>query len=231
MYRAIIIEDEQPARVTLKSYLSRYFANIHIVAEIESIKEAVDYLSKNSPDIIFLDVQLEDGKGIDLLTKINSADYKIIFTTAHEEYALDAFKHKAFGYLVKPLDPLDFKEIVGRVINDLKGNPSELSKRKIKILVGHGHQWIALSEIIRCEAKSNYTLIYTSKSESPLIISKTLKHMEEEILDSDRFLRIHHSHLVNKEFILNEIIIDNHILLKTGDRIPVSRSRKNNLFN
>jgi two-component system LytT family response regulator len=230
MFSAIIIEDEMPARVTIKSYLKRYFDNINIISEFETIADSLIYLEKHSPDIIFLDVQLKDGKGIEILSKIDPSRFRIIFTTAFDSYTLEAFKHKAFGYLIKPIDPLDFKEIITRVINDLSNDETSTTKRRIKLPTGQGYLWVLISEIIRCEAKSNYTLIYLSIQNKPVIVSKTLKFVENELINSESFIRVHQSHLVNKKYISKNAIISNNILLSTGDLIPVSRSKKNDLF-
>jgi two-component system LytT family response regulator len=118
-YTATIIEDEIPARITLKSYLAKYFESIEVIAEIDNTQESIDFLNQNHCDILFIDVQLKDGKAIEILNKIDTSKHKIVFTTAHDDYTLEAFKHKAFGYLLKPLDPKDFKEIVGRILIDL----------------------------------------------------------------------------------------------------------------
>ncbi|MDO8999245.1 MAG: LytTR family DNA-binding domain-containing protein [Bacteroidota bacterium] len=230
MFNAIIIEDEYPARITLKSYLERYFSNIEVVAEIETVLEAIPFIKNNKIDIIFLDVQLKDGKGIEVLENIDSEKYKIIFTTAHEEYTLNAFKHKAFGYLLKPLDPTDFKEIVERVLNDLNANNAIDLEKKIKIPEGSGYIWIELKDIIRCEAYGNYTKIITKENLNAITVSKTLKYVEQNLIKSDKFIRVHQSHLINLSFIKAKEIKNNTIALLNGEKIPVSRAKRNNLF-
>lgn len=223
---ALLIEDEIPARLTVRSYLRKYFPAIQLQAELGSIEESLVFLKDNDVQILFVDIQLKDGKGIELLDKIDTKKYKIIFTTAHEEYALEAFKHKAFGYLLKPLDPHEFKEIMGRVIKDLSVDLPE--EKKIRILLSDGQTWIKVSSITRCESQSNYTKIFCLKNQH-YIIARTLKHVEENMIDSSDFIRIHQSHLVNKNFINKTEIRKNSIELEDGTVLPVSRSKKQSL--
>jgi len=229
-HNALIIEDELPARVTLNSYLRKYFNAINVVAELGTVKESIDFINKNNIDIIFLDVQLKDGKGIEILNNIDPNKYKIIFTTAHEEFALEAFKNKAFGYLLKPLDPIDFKEILNRVIKDLSILEINLNSKKIQVPILKGYKLVELNDIIRCEAESNYTKIIVKNTSTNFIISKTLKHVESEIINSSLFYRVHQSHLINLNWIEDTQIKGNSIELKNGDKIPVSRAHKGELF-
>lgn len=225
-FTATIIEDEIPARVTIKSYLAKYFESIEVISEIDNIQESIDYLNKNQSDILFMDVQLKDGNAIEILNKIDTNKYKIIFTTAHDDYTLEAFKYKAFGYLLKPLDPNDFKEIVGRVLIDLT---YQKSLEKIKIPTALGYKWIEINQIIRCEAESNYTILIIKDQIKGSTISRTLKYVENEILNSAQFFRVHQSHLVNINYIKTAEIIHDKIMLKNGDTVPVSRSYKQKL--
>ncbi|MGE0568180.1 MAG: LytR/AlgR family response regulator transcription factor [Bacteroidia bacterium] len=227
-YKVVILEDEIPAREILKDYIKRYFNNVTVLAEIDNIRESIQYLDNHEVDILFVDVNLKDGKSIDILNKIDTTKYKIIFTTAFEGYALDAFRFKSFGYLLKPLDPIDFKEIMNRVIIDLK-NESQNSDKRIKIQIASGSRWLHLYEIVRCEAEGNYAILHL-KDKSRVVVSKTLKYVESNIINSSNFIRVHQSHLINKSFIKSEIIQNNLIELTNGDLVPVSRSKRNSLF-
>jgi two-component system, LytTR family, response regulator len=219
-HTAVIIEDEIPARLTLKTYLAKYFENIDVIAEIDNVKDAIDFLVREDADILFLDVQLRDGKAIEILDAIDVNKYKLVFTTAYNEYAIDAFKHKSFGYLLKPLDPNDFREIVGRVLNDLVNSSKQ---KKIKIPLNSGYKIIDVQDVIRCESESNYTKIYINNEPNPYLISKTLKSVEKEIIDSPLFFRIHRSHLINSNYIKSSEVKNNTIMLLNGTAIPVSR--------
>jgi two-component system LytT family response regulator len=223
--KAIQIEDELPARKTLKSYLKKYFPEITLDGEFGEMSEALKYLKANDVQIIFLDVQLKDGLGIDLLEKIDSSLYRIIFTTAFEKYAMDAFRHKAFGYLLKPLDPDDFQEIISRALTDIKLNTS---KDKVRLPIANGNVWIDINQIVRCESSSNYTRIYCE--DRSYIISKTLKFVENELLNSTQFIRCHHSHLINLKYLFRHEIKHNCIELTNGESVPVSRAKRSELI-
>jgi two-component system LytT family response regulator len=226
---AVIVEDEEPARATLRAYLRNYFPNVRVLHEVDNIKDTVQVLKMGKTDIVFLDVQLKDGLGMQALLDLeNLENLKIIFTTAFENFAAQAFKFKPFGYLLKPLNPLDFKEIMNRAIKDIKfGDQSEA---KIKITTKFGYELVSIFEIVRCQAESNYTLITTSAGKTH-IISKTLKFVEEELLHSDHFVRIHHSHLVNMIFVDKNKISSNKLTLTNGDQVPVSRGKRQDLMN
>ncbi|MCH2223895.1 MAG: LytTR family DNA-binding domain-containing protein [Crocinitomicaceae bacterium] len=228
MFKAIVIEDEYPARVILKNYLKRYFPeSIEVVKEFETIDQPIPFLKKNSVDIIFLDVHLRDGKGTDLLNKLDSSKYKIVFTTAFNEYSLDAFEHKSFGYLLKPLNPLDFKEIVERVIKVLSSTIRvELESKKIKIQTSTGSVWVSTSQIVRCQSINNYTEVYVECSNERFVLTKTLKKVEMEVIADNNFFRCHQSHLINLNYLSIPEIRNNILKLDNGDEIPVSRSKR-----
>lgn len=224
-YKAVIIEDEIPARDTLKKYLERYFDNIDVIAEIDNVKEAIRFLNDSSADILFMDVQLKDGKAKDILSQIKTDKYKIVYTTAYDDATLEAFRFKSFGYLLKPLDPEDFKKIIRRIIHDLQSE-SKLENKKVKVKLFDGYKWIDTDDIIRCESESNYTNIITNDSNRCYTISKTLKLVESDLIALPNFIRVHQSHLINIKYITSNEIHNNFILMKNGDRIPVSRSNR-----
>ena len=225
--KAIIIEDELPARQTLRSYLKKYYPTITIFKEIDTVKEAVVVLKNETVDLLFLDVQLKDGLGIEILESISDCSFKVIFTTAHDNFTQEAFKHKAFGYLLKPIDPNDFKEIMNRVLKDI--TYSDPISKKIKVPTKSGFAMIDTSSIIRCEAESNYTKIFCDDNES-FILSKTLKVIENDYLNQDIFIRVHQSHLVNINYVNLKTIENSRLKMQNGDFIPISRSRKEKLF-
>ena len=227
--KAIVIEDEIPARITLNSYLKKYFPNVRVVKEVSTVREGVSIINNTKADILFLDVQLKDGLGIEILNKAKQIDkLKIIFTTAHDNFTLEAFQYKAFGYLLKPLDPIDFKDIMNRALKDLIY--SDQSSAKIKIPTKYGHVELSVFDIVRCQAESNYTKIHT-KDNKAFVLSKTLKYVEEELLSSDYFVRIHNSHLINLNFIDKSSMTSTTIKLLNSEKIPVSRGKRQDLIN
>lgn len=220
---ALLIEDEAPARNTIKSYLRKYFPDITVTREVDNEQDAVMTLNNEAYDLVFLDVQLKTGTGVDVLQQVNKEGMRIVFTTAYDDYALEAFQNKAFGYLLKPINPIDFKEIVNRVVKDIKF--VETTAKKIKVPTKFGSSYVDLNTIVRCESDSNYTHLYCSDEKS-YIISKTLKRVEQEVLNSTDFVRIHQSHLINIHFIDQTKVSYNTVGLKDGTTLPVSRSRR-----
>lgn len=200
---------------------------IDIVEEFETVHESINYIKRTQVDIIFLDVHLRDGKGMEILEKIDSSGHKIIFTTAFDDYSLEAFKHKSFGYLMKPLNPLDFKEIVERVIKVLDAKSVKLTtSKKIKIRTSTGTIWVNLSQIVRCQAQNNYTEIFLENSSMRYTLTKTLKMVELEVLNSDIFFRCHQSHLINLNYLSNTEIKRNCLTMDDKSEIPISRAKR-----
>lgn len=223
---AIIVEDERHARLMLCSYLKKYYPNVTVRFELDSVQEAVHVLNRQTAHILFLDVQLRDGLGTEILRRLRSKhSYRIIFTTAHDNYTQEAFHHKAFGYLLKPLDPSDFKGIMNRVIKDITF--ADQTIKRIKVPTSKGYVMIDTSNIVRCESESNYTRIICDTQS--YILSKTLKWVEQEVLQDYSFVRVHQSHLVNIDFVNTEELETNYLNLTNGDRIPVSRSKRSQL--
>ena len=224
---AVIVEDEIPARITLKSYLKKYFPNISVTHEVDTVQEGISIINEYGANILFLDVQLKDGSGIEILNNVKNLDnIKIIFSTAHDNFTVEAFKFKAFGYLLKPLDPIDFKDIINRAIKDILF--ADQSAAKIKVPIKYGYEEVSVFDIIRCQAESNYTEIHT-KNNKTYVLSKTLKFVEEELLASEYFVRIHNSHLINLNFVDKSRLTASSLMLLNGDKIPVSRGKRQQL--
>lgn len=225
MFKVVIIEDEILARDTLKVYIKKYFAELEIVAEIDNVKEAVEFLQQEKADVVFIDVQLKDGTGLDILNQVKSSNFKLVFTTAFDNYTLEAFKHKSFGYLLKPIDSEDFKEIVSRVIKDLSTSV-QLKPLLLRVPISSGYKWIEYTDIVRCESESNYTKIFTFKNKRTYVISRTLKSIESDLSQAPEFIRVHQSHLINLNYIRDFEVQHNFIQLKNGDEVPISRRLK-----
>lgn len=224
----LIIEDEFPARRTLKSYLHRYFPSIEVIGEATSLLQAKELIAKGGFDFMFLDVHLKDGRSVDMLDELDIDNLRIIFTTAYRDYTLEAFTHKAFGYLLKPINPIVFKEIVNRVLKDVLHGTKELIK--LKVYTSNKFAFIDTTEIVRCEAESNYATIKCVDGNS-YMVSKTLKALEEELRQTEKFVRIHKSHLVNIDFVNQRQVSKTQIVLTNGEELPVSRVGSERLIN
>ncbi|MET3037715.1 response regulator transcription factor [Chryseobacterium sp. NRRL B-14859] len=219
--QACIIDDEQDGRDYISLLLQNEFPEIQIAFLASSVEEAYIYLSKNSPDILFLDVQLKDGTAFDLLSKFKEIRSQIIFITAFENFAIQAIKNGAADYLLKPIRKIDFIIAVNKTLENMvktKASVTSSGKNKISLPTLQGFKLTDIDDIIRCEADSSYTTFYLI-DKTKVLVSKTL-HEFEEFLSEHNFFRIHHKHLINlthlKEYIKGKggqvVMTDNSVL-------------------
>lgn len=209
MLRAIIVDDEKLSREVLLNYLKEYCTEVDIVATASSIKSAYKAIKRYSPDFIFLDIEMADGKGFDLLSMFTEISFRIIFVTAYSEYAVKAFRFSAVDYLLKPVKVDELKESVEKVksliqansdptnittlVSNLKNGISQMPTLVISDL--KGYEIIKISEIIMCQSDGYCTIFYL-KGNRKITSSKNLKHFFD-LLEEYNFVRIHHSYLVN----------------------------------
>lgn len=217
-----IIDDEKDGRDYISLLLENEFPEIQVIFQASSVEEAYIYLTKNTPEILFLDVQLKDGTAFDLLSKFREIDSQIIFITAFEHFAIQAIKNGATDYLLKPIKKIDFIIAVNKALENIKKNKSSTvqysNQNKISLPTLQGFKLTNITDIIRCEADSSYTTFYLS-DKTKIIVSKTL-HEFEDHLSEHNFFRIHHKHLINlfhlKEYIKGKggqvVMTDNSIL-------------------
>lgn len=237
MIKAIIIDDIEQARTTLKKDLQVYAGDIEIIAEACGVIEGAKLLKKTKPDILFLDIQMQDGSGFDLLDILNDIPFKIIFITASDAHAIKAFRYAAIDYLMKPVDP---DELISALDKFRKHHLNENEKYKLlnQSLKNHHkpNERIALhtqekihivniNEIIRCESSINYTEFFFIDGKK-LLVTKTLKEFED-LLNEQGFYRVHQSHLVNTKFIKEFNKTDGgYLILKNGSNVPVSTRKR-----
>lgn len=230
--QACIIDDEQDGRDYISLLLENEFPEIQNSYQASSVEEAYIYLSKNTPDILFLDIQLKDGTAFDLLSKFREVDSQIIFITAFEHFAIQAIKNGAADYLLKPIKKMDFIIAVNKVLENLRKSKTAtvLQSNKISLPTLQGFKITDINDIIRCEADSSYTTFYLT-DKTKVIVSKTL-HEFEELLSKYSFFRIHHKHLINlshlKEYIKGkggQVVMADHSVL------DVSVRKKNDFLN
>ena len=234
----VIIDDEQAAQITLMKFLQMHCPNVNVVGTADGVEEGLQLLQSKPVDLVFLDIKMNDGTGFDLLKRLESIQFNLVFTTAYDEYALKAFKYSAIDYLLKPIDPLELIEAVGKVTTDQQDTSGkrvdtmlELYQDnkfdKIAIPSVDEFHFIRISDIIRCEASSNYTIIYLVTGKR-IVAPKTLKEFEE-LLTSEGFFRVHQSHLINLSHIQQFLKTKNKLKLSDGSEVEVSR-RKKTLF-
>ena len=238
MLKAVIIDDVMQARAALRADLKDHCPQVEIVGEAEGVETGIALIRKESPDLIFLDIKMNDGTGFDLLEKIGKGGFKVIFTTAFNDQAIRAFRFSAIDYLLKPVDPQDLKRAVEKYEDEkqthqdqyrfLLENFRQFSTAPVKKIALNTHEkvhFVSVNEILRCESDSNYTSFFLQDG-SKILVTKTMKDYED-LLEPHGFIRVHHSHFVNinhvREFVKNE---GGMLVMKDGSLVPVSSRKK-----
>ena len=235
---AIIVDDELTVRDAIKTLISGHFPDIEILEATGTIEEGYQAITLHNPDLLFLDIELPDGTGFDLLKRVSPVTFKVIFITGHQEYALDAIKVSALDYILKPIDTDEFcravnkaQEVISHDEQLLKMqalNENLQSKKVLKRIILHtaDHlQLVSVSDIIRAEADSNYTRFWLSEGQR-VMVSRTLKEFAG-LLSGSGFIRVHQSHLVNINYVDKFVKKGGgHLQLKDGTAIPVSPNLK-----
>lgn len=235
---AVIVDDEATVRNTIKSLINENFPDINIVATAGNVREGYETIMNTKPELLFLDVELPDGLGFDILKKISPVNFRTIFITGHQEYALNAIKVSALDYLLKPVDEVELRaaiEKARRIINHEEEqmklqalNENLQCKKVLKRIILHtaDHlQLVTVADIIRAEADSNYTLFWLSGNRR-IMVSKTIKEFNS-LLANAGFIRVHQSHLVNLEHIDRFMKKDGGWLrMRDGSSVPVSPNLK-----
>lgn len=235
MPRAVIVDDESKARNTLRYLLEKHCPEIQVVAEAENVSMGVKTIEKEKPDVVFLDVQMPDGTGFDLLERMDTIDFKIIFASAYDKFAIQAFKFSALDYLQKPVEPEELKKACSRVKEGDKY--SEISQKlevllsnrasfeKIALPTFDGIEFVKIKEILRCESDNNYTNIVLVGGQE-ILVSRTLKEYDE-MLTPFGFYRIHKSHLINVNYLKKYVKGEGgYVIMEDDSEIEVSRRRK-----
>jgi two-component system LytT family response regulator len=238
MITAIIIDDELKGRTALRQKLKDYCPEVNILGEAESGAEGIRLIEQHHPKIVFLDIEMPQMNGFDMLQRVHSKNFHVIFTTAYDQYAIKAIKYAAFDYLLKPIDIEELKTAIakaaqqntiqysGERLETLMQNLSGKHQlQKIAIPTMEGLLFFNLSDILYMQAESNYTAIYF-KDHPKLIASRTLGDFEE-LLPTDIFYRPHNSYLINLNYIKRYIKGDGgQIEMQNGHYVDVSRRKK-----
>ncbi len=237
MIRTIIIDDEEKARYNLKQLLIEYATDIQIVGEASNVADGIQLINQTKPELVFLDIQMPDGTGFDLLERLPEVSFKVIFVSAYDHFAVTAFKFSAVDYLLKPVNAEDLEKALEKVNKGDNYQPA-----KIKVLLGNrtGIEKIVLpsmdelifvkiNDIVRCESDSNYTCFYLEDGER-ILVSRTLKEYED-LLEPMGFYRIHKSSIINLRFLKKYKKGDGGIVtMEDGTEIEVSRRRKDDFL-
>jgi two-component system, LytTR family, response regulator len=236
MVRSIIVDDELKSRESLKILIEEFCDNATVVALCQNVEEGIAAIKEYQPDVIFLDIQMQRETGFDLLTRLKTIDFEVVFTTAYSEYAIKAFKFSAIDYLLKPIDIGEVQKALGKVEKKLNSNirerleqlienlkPAASSNFKLALPTSDGLIFVKIEDILYCEASSNYTQIFMFDGKKHLI-SRTLKEYED-LLTEHNFFRIHNSYLINlgaiKKYVRGEggyVIMSNDVSLDVSKR-------------
>jgi two-component system LytT family response regulator len=236
--KAVIIDDESYACQALTTLLKNHCPDVTVVTTCQDPREAIAIVENSKPELVFLDIEMPHMNGFSFLGKCSPASFDVIFTTSYDQYAIKAIKISALDYLLKPVDATELKAAMQKyrerrvpasrqqleILLAKLQQPSSASAR-IALPTMEGLQIIPISDIIFCSSSSNYTIL-TLKDKQKLTVSKTLKEIEE-MLEEHRFLRIHHSYLVNldeiKKYFRGE---GGAVLMSDGSSVDVSRAKK-----
>ena len=239
--RAVLIDDERKALAILKNKLERLCPSVEVIAETQIPEEGIKLIEKLKPELVFLDIAMPKMSGFDILAKITSPKFEIIFATAFDDYAIEAIKHCAIGYLVKPIDNEDLIITVNKAILNIEDKTAleknkllienlgiqTFQKKKIVIPSQQGLEFVEINSIIFCEGTEGYTKIHFLK-DKPILSSYSIGHFNKLLKNQDFYL-IHKSYLININYI-EKYLNEGYVVLKENYKLPVSRNRRSDFL-
>lgn len=242
MIRAVIVDDEVSAVQSLQWEINAFCPWIEVCATYLTPLEAAKGIDLIKPDCVFLDIEMPQMDGFQLLHSLRFRNFELIFTTAYDNYALQAFRENAVDYLLKPIDSDDLRIAAERVLDRKKNNRlgeqlrnlmqdmrKQNTPRKIPLSFVDKTIYVSSEEIIYCKSDGNYTEVFMNGGRKE-VLSKKIKEVEE-LIDDPGFYRTHHSFLVNLGCVTEFVKSDGqYLILKDGSNIPVSRSKKAHLL-
>lgn len=238
--KILLVDNETEIRLVLKELVTTCGSGQHIIEEADGVASGLEKIHSFKPDIVLLDVEMNDGTGFDLLRQLPAVTFQLIFTTAHNEYAVQAFKFSAIDYLLKPINPVELNNSLQRAKENMKSQTMQKQlavlmqqfagktepDRQIVIKDIDKTYFLKVNDILYCEAEGSYTKFYLINSE-PILVSRNLRYYEE-LLEPAGFFRTHHSCLVNpgKIKIYDRKTDCGTLILEGGHTIPVSQRKK-----
>lgn len=243
MIRSVIVDDEPHCCETLATMLKRYCPDVEVAGVFHSGMKALPGIKTITPQIVFLDIEMPQMNGFELLEQLHEINFELIFTTSYDQYAIKAFHFSALDYLLKPIDREELQKAVQKVVqrqsHPLPQQIDILFKKlyqpstaisKIALPTMEGLQMIPADSIISCASDGNYTIFFL-KNKKKIVVSRILKEVEE-MLEDHSFARVHNSHLVNineiEKYVRGE---GGYLVMSDGSSVYVSRSRKESLLN
>lgn len=237
--KALIIDNEALLRKGLKQMLQAFCPVVTATEEAEGVQTGLQKIRSFHPDIVFLDVEMDDGTGFDLMKQVQEHTFQLVFVTAHNQYAIEAFQFSAIDYLLKPVDPEALQKSVSKAQRNIRNSnlqgQVEVLLQQLAGIQNHEKRivlkdlentyFIRVSDILFCEAEGTYTKFFTGNT-SPILVSKNLKEYEA-ILEPLGFIRTHHSFLANPDKIkLFDKTDGGTLVLEGGHKIPVSQRKR-----
>ncbi len=238
MYKIVIIDDEENARKALAGIIEKFFSEEAVISgTADRVKSGIELIKTVDPDIVFLDIEMPDGTGFDILEKLPEHPFSLVFATGHNDFALKAFKFNAVDYILKPVDIQDVVKATKRamqmrpvennerIIQQLLQSVKKRENKKLILKTSEDIHVVNVEDIVRCESDGGYTTFFVEGGKS-ILVSKNLKEYEN-ILQTYGFMRTHNSHLVNLNFVERYGKSAGGVLyLKDGTQIPVSVRKK-----
>ena len=244
-FRAIIVEDETLSQQVLQNYIVRYCPEVEVIGFADSVDSAIEEIERLSPDLVFLDIQLKLGLGFDVLEQLGEISFDIVYTTAHSEYAIQAFNLSGSSYLLKPVSIQALREAIAKLKRERSGRlghpfsqssthiapqnleGNNLQDRQIALPTAEGFEVVTISKIIRCEANEHFTNFYFKGEDRPKMICRMLRYYDELLSDAHGFFRTHRSHLVNIRHVVGyKRGKSGSILMRDGHLVPLALKRK-----
>lgn len=236
--KTVIIDNEPRVLESLRQLLRLFCPEIELIGTANSVASGLELLADLEPELVFLDVELGDGQGMDLLRALGDRSFQLIFITAYEKYAVDAFRFSALEFLLKPIDPDDLVQAVSKARDQLDAlawqlklsvlmeNFQRVSHQERRMVVNDKESIhiLQVKEVLFCEASGGYTFLHLNDGRK-ILASKNLKYFEELLLACGCY-RVHHSFLVNLQYITRYDRADCILELKNGATVPVSSRRK-----
>lgn len=241
MLQAVIVDDEIKALQSLTWELTNFSDEITVIASFTNPHDALDYLEKNTPDCLFLDIEMPTMDGFQFIQKLTNKNFPVVITTAYNQYALKAIKNEALDYLLKPIDTDDLEETIAKIkkFNNKNFSVEKLEMAMLNFNSKSVHKRITLNtdgkllflesdEILYAESDGNYSTIFLTDGQK-IVLTKKLKEVNE-LLPSDSFFRIHNSYIINLNKIKEFLKTDGYVVLKSNHKIPVSRQKKSDFL-
>ena len=242
-WTAVLIDDEPGALAVMQLLLQKHCIQVNIVGKTSNSAAGADLIRSKKPDIVFLDIEMPQLNGFQLLEQLEDVNFHLIFTTAYDQYAVQAFRYSAVDYLLKPIVPEDLVNAMTRLEQRTTGNREQIQvlEQNIQSIRNHqvpdritlphtrGYLFQKVADIIYCEAHNTYTKFFI-EGKDPLLISKSLGDVEE-MLNGGPFFRTHRQYLVNIQKITELLRTDGgFLLMSNGQEIPIVRTRRQELL-